>query len=186
MGQIRQPRPVKLIVSMFTGDRTLLGLARSALDSRFGRIDYESELLPFDHTSYYEPEFGAGLLRQVVAFAELIDPGRLADVKRTTNDMEMAQAVGGRRRVNLDPGYVSLSKMVLATTKDYSHRVYIGRGIHAEVTLHYRKGAFCPWPWTYPDYASAPYLAIFAKIRELYVMQLCELGERVLPDGQPW
>ena len=84
----------------------------------------------------------------------------------------MTWAVGQRRRVNLDPGYVSLSKMVLATTKDYSHRIYLGQGIYAEVTLHYRHGAFHPWEWTYPDYASQRYLDIFGHIRDIYVAQL--------------
>lgn len=172
MGTIKEPKPVKLIVSMFTGDETLLAVARGALVNRFGPIDYESELLPFDHTSYYEREFGPGLVRQIVAFADLIAPQRLAEIKRTTNDLEMTWAVEGRRRVNLDPGYVSLSKMVLATTKDYTQRIYLGQGIYAEVTLYYQRGAFHPWEWTYPDYASPRYLEIFAQIRRIYAAQL--------------
>jgi len=172
MGAIKEPKPVKLIVSMFTGDETLLAVARGALVNRFGPIDYESELLPFDHTSYYEREFGPGLVRQIVAFADLIAPQRLAEIKRTTNDLEMTWAVGGRRRVNLDPGYVALSKMVLATTKDYTQRIYLGQGIYAEVTLYYQHGAFHPWEWTYPDYASPRYLEIFDQIRRIYAGQL--------------
>jgi len=172
MGKIREPLPVKLIVSMFTGDATLLAVARGALSNRFGAIDYESELLPFHHTEFYAREFGPGLLRQIVAFAELISPQRLAEVKRTTNELELTWAVDGKRRVNLDPGYVSLGKLVLATTKDYSHRIYLGQGIYAEVTLKYEHGRFQAWEWTYPDYASARYLEIFAEIRQSYVDQL--------------
>jgi hypothetical protein len=174
MGTIKEPRPVKLIVSMFSGDRTLLAVATGALVNRFGTTDYESELLSFNHTSYYESEFGPGLLRQIVAFTDLVAPQRLAEIKRTTNELEMSWAVDGRRRVNLDPGYVSPSKLVLATTKDYSHRVYLGQGIYAEVTLHYRHGAFHPWEWTYPDYARPPYLEIFDQIRRIYMAQLRE------------
>ncbi len=172
MGRIKQPQPVKLIASVFTSDEALLAQARDVLADRFGRIDYQSEPLPFDHTDYYAREFGEGLVRQILAFAELIRPQRLAEIKCITNDLEMAWAVGLTRRVNLDPGYVALSKMVLATTKDYSHRIYLGQGIYGEVTLHYRRGVFHPWEWTYPDYASPRYLEIFGQIRDIYVAQL--------------
>ncbi|MBC7234192.1 MAG: DUF4416 family protein [Chloroflexi bacterium] len=172
MGKIKEPPPVKLIASIFTADETLLAVARGALANRFGPIDYQSELLPFNHTTYYAREFGEGLVRQIIAFAELIPPDRLAEIKRITNDLEMTWAVEGRRRVNVDPGYVSLGKLVLATTKDYSHRIYLGQGIYAEVTLQYRHGAFHPWEWTYPDYASPRYIEIFTEIRRLYAAQL--------------
>jgi hypothetical protein len=172
VGEAKEPRPVKLIVSMFSGDETLLAVAKGALVRRFGSTDYESELLPFDHTSYYEKEFGPGLVRRIVAFTDLVAPQRLAEIKCTTNELEMNWAVGEQRRVNLDPGYVSLSKMVLATTKNYSHRIYLGQGIYAEVTLRYQRRAFLPWEWTYPDYASPRYLEICGRIRDIYVTQL--------------
>ena len=172
MGRIKEPPLVKLIVSLFTGAEAMLPAVRAALAECFGSVDYESELLPFDHTDYYEPEFGPCLQRQILSFAQLVPPDRLAAIKRTTNELEQTWAVQGQRRVNLDPGYVSLSKLVLATTKDYSHRVYLGQGIYAEVTLHYRRGAFQGWEWTYPDYASERYCEIFRHIRELYVAQL--------------
>jgi hypothetical protein len=176
MGQIKEPKPVKLISSLFTADLELLQVARNKLSEIFGSPDYESDLLPFDHTSYYAAEFGEGLMRKIVAFAELVDPGRLAQIKRLTNDMEMGWAKEGKRRINLDPGYVSLAKLVLATTKNHGHRIYLGQGIYAEVTLHYRKKTFRPWEWTYPDYASPPYIAIFNHIRELYLVQLRQGG----------
>jgi hypothetical protein len=172
MGKVREPPPVKLIVSMFTGDETLLAVARGALTNRFGVIDYQSELLPFHHTEFYAREFGPGLVRQIVAFAQLIPPQHLAEIKRVTNELELTWTVDGKRRVNLDPGYVSLGKLVLATTKDYSHRIYLGQGIYAEVTLKYEHGRFQPWQWTYPDYASARYLEIFSEIRRMYAEQL--------------
>jgi len=172
MGPIKEPPPVKLIASIFTGDATLLAVARGALVNRFGAIDYQSELLPFNYTSYYAREFGPSLVRQIVAFADLIAPQRLAEIKRTTNELETNWAIEGRRRVNVDPGYVSLGKLVLATTKDYAHRIYLGQGIYAEVTLQYKHGSFHPWEWTYPDYASPRYLEIFAQIRQIYAAQL--------------
>lgn len=172
MGKAREPRPVKLICSLFSANESLLAVARGALTDLLGPLDYQSEFLPFDHTRYYEREFGAGLLRQVVAFASLIAPERLAEIKHVTNDLEQTWLVDGRRRVNLDPGYVSLSKLVLATTKDYAHRIYLGQGIYAEVTLQFTHGAFQAREWTYPDYASPRYLAIFAEIRRRYADQL--------------
>jgi len=174
MGKVREPLPVKLVASMFTGQRELLEEAKARLSEEFGPIDYQSELLPFDHTTYYAAEFGKGLVRQFVAFANLIDPGQLAEIKRLTNALEMEWARAGKRRINIDPGYVSHSKLVLATTKNYAHRIYLGGGIYAEVTLRYQGGTFRPWPWTYPDYASPPLIAIFNHIRQLYVRQLRE------------
>jgi hypothetical protein len=177
MGQIKEPKPVKLISSMFTADRELLEVARNKLSEVFGPTDYESDLLPFAHTSYYAAEFGEDLMREIVAFAELVDPGRLAEIKRLTNGLEMGWARDGKRRINLDPGYVSLAKLVLATTKNHGHRIYLGQGIYAEVTLRYRSKTFRPWEWTYPDYASSPYIAIFNHIRELYLAQLRQRGQ---------
>jgi hypothetical protein len=174
MGKVKEPLPVKLIASMFTTDTGLLEEAKVRLSQEFGPVDYESELLPFDHTDYYTPEFGEDLKRKFVAFEELIHPGRLAEIKLRTNALEIEWAAEGKRRINIDPGYVSHSKLVLATTKDYAHRIYLGQGIYAEVTLHFRGGTFQPWPWTYPDYASSALIAIFNQIRGLYVKQCRE------------
>ena len=174
MGQIKEPKPVKLISSMFTADLELLEVARNKLSETFGRTDYESDLLPFDHTSYYAAEFGEGLMRKIVAFAELVDAGRLAEVKRLTNDLEMGWAREGKRCINLDPGYVSLAKLVLATTKNHSHRIYLGPGIYAEVTLHYRSRTFRPWEWTYADYRTDHYIHFFNEVRLTYLEQLRE------------
>lgn len=172
MGTARQPQPVKLIASLFAGRQVLLEVARARLEEAFGPVDYQSELLPFDHTDYYTPEFGPGLVRVILAFERLVGPGNLAAIKRQTNALEAEWLVEGRRRVNIDPGYVSLSKLVLATTKNHAHRIYLADGIYGEVTLHYRDGAFRGFPWTYPDYASSHYCALFAEIRDLYRQQL--------------
>ena len=174
MGAIKEPEPVKLIMPMITGHAELFDLAKQALVGRFGPVDYESLLLPFDHTDYYEAEFGPNLQRCFLSFEELIDPGRLAEIKCQTNEMEQDWGEGRKRRINLDPGYIALSKLVLATTKNHGHRIYIGRGIYAEVTLTYRDKDFRPWPWTYPDYRSEPYLRIVRAIRATYLSQLRE------------
>jgi len=172
MGTAHQPQPVKLIASLLTGDPALLAQVEAWLSDLFGPLDFESELLPFDHTEYYCPEFGPNLQRVIVTFERPVDPGELPSIKRQTNELEWSIAQESKRRVNIDPGYVSLGKMVLASTKDHAHRLYLGEGIYGEGTLVFQKGHFRPWPWTYPDYASDRYCSIFDEIRERYKAQL--------------
>jgi len=176
MGTAREPMPVKLVASLLTGEPGLFAQAKIGLLPLFGPMDYESELLPFEHTDYYTPEFGPGLQRQIVTFERLVNPGDLPAIKRQTNELERSFALEGKRRVNIDPGYVSLGKLVLASTKDHGHRLYLGQGIYGEVTLTYRQGGFRPWPWTYPDYASEHYCLLFGAIRERYKAQLRQTG----------
>jgi len=176
MGKITAPLPVKLVVPLFTGRLSLLDEVYTALWERFGPADYVGAHIPFGYTTYYEPEFGGDLVRQILAFERLIDPGSLAEVKVWTNDLEERLGAEGHRRVNLDPGYVSEAKLVLASTKDYGHRIYIGQGIYAEVTLSWRNKDYRPQPWTYPDYQSEAYLEAFRAIRGIYCRQLRSLG----------
>jgi len=175
MGKIREPLPVKLLMPMFSGVPQLFEAAEAALVGHFGPVDYRSSCLPFAHTTYYEREFGSNLERRFLSFERLIDPGRLAETKLLTNALEEQLGEPGRRGINLDPGYIAEAKLVLATTKNYDHRVYIGRGIYAEVTLVYREKDFRPCPWTYPDYRSEEYLEVFRAVRRIYVAQLKEL-----------
>jgi hypothetical protein len=177
MGIAEQPQPVKLVASIFAGRPALLEAAQRRMEEIFGPADYQSERLSFDHTDYYAPEFGPDLVRLILAFERLVDPGDLAAIKGQTNDLEAGWQVEGHRRVNVDPGYVSLSKLVLATTKNHAHRIYLANGIYGEVTLQYRDGAFHGFPWTYPDYASPRYCALFGQIRALYHRQLRRLQE---------
>jgi hypothetical protein len=172
MGQIKTPKPVKLIVSALAPGEGLLGAAREAVVAQWGAIDVESELLPFEHTTYYAREFGPSLVRRIWAFETLIGPETLAEIKVQSNQIEARWAVDGKRQVNLDPGYLSMAKLVLATTKNHGHRIYLDRGIYAEVTLQYRDKAFRPWPWTYPDYGTPRYCELFGRIRQRYLEQL--------------
>lgn len=172
MGKAKIPQPVKLIVSAFASNDVLLHEVRQGLATEWGTVDYQSDLLPFAHTDYYAAEFGSGLVRRIWSFEPLIDPGALATIKRRTNELEQSWVAEGRRQVNLDPGYVSMAKLVLATTKNHGHRIYLRDGIYAEVTLCYRDGSYQPWPWTYPDYATEAYRTLFFQIRQRYVAQL--------------
>ncbi len=175
MGTIKEPLPVKLVMPMISGYAELFETAAAALVDHFGPIDYRSPILPFAHTTYYEAEFGPDLERCFLSFETLVDPGSLAEIKVLTNTLEGRWQEGGRRRINLDPGYVSLAKLVLATTKNHGHRIYIGQGIYAEVTLTYRNKDYRPLPWTYPDYRAEAYLEILRTIRGIYLSQLGRL-----------
>ncbi len=176
MGAIRLPSPVKLICGMIAADTALFAQAESALTAQFGGVDLRSEVFPFDFTSYYYSEMGAPLYRQFIAFERLIDPAILPDVKRWTNGLEERLAIvrDGQihRRINLDPGYVTAAKLVLATTKDHARRVYLRDGIYAEVTLTFRGKSFQSSDWTYPDYRTAHYIAFFNAVRATYVEQV--------------
>ena len=152
---------------------------RQHLEAAYGRIDQETALLPFAATRFYEREMGPALQRLFWSFEVLIAADALAGVKHETNALEQTYAMHAgqewRRRVNLDPGYVDLAKLVLATTKDRQHRLYLGRGIYAEVTLRFTGGRFVPWEWTYPDYRTPEYLAFFDAVRQRYRQQLAVL-----------
>lgn len=168
MGKIKQPQMVKFIVGMITQDKNFFEIAQAQMTKLFGKIDFESEILPFTHTNYYEKEFGKDLLRKFVSFENLILPDELSKRKIATNKIEDELSENNKRKINLDPGYVSFSKLVLASTKDYFHRIYLGDGIYAEVTLFYKDKTFNPFLWTYPDYKTPEYINIFNHIREIY------------------
>jgi hypothetical protein len=179
VGQIRTPRPVKLFVGMLVARTDLFEIAQQETAAKFGAIDAVSDVMPFDFTDYYADEMGPNLLRKFVGFDRLINPKELASAKLFTNELEekiSEQFGNGRRIVNLDPGYVSLSKLVLASTKDYSHRIYLGDGIFGEVTLHFSNSRFNPWPWTYPDYKTEAYRRFFESLRGQYVETLRKVG----------
>lgn len=163
---------MKLVVGMISGPTTLFDAAQRELVARFGPLDYESALMPWEFTDYYFRELGENLWRKFTAFQRLIDPLRLAEVKLFTNSLEGRFSEGGKRKINLDPGYLDSAKLVLATTKNRDHRIYIGQGIFAEMTLYFRGKTFRAWEWTYPDYATPEYIAIFNEIRALYREQM--------------
>lgn len=172
MGKIKDPIPVKLICGMISGKSELFEQAKQQLSQHYGTIDYISPIMSFSqYTNYYEPEMGKDLHRQFISFEKLIDPIDIVPIKLTTNQMEL-EFRAPERIINLDPGYVSNAKLVLATTKDYQHRLYLGQGIYAEVTLRFRQGKFEPFEWTYPDYRTPEYLAIFNQIRVNYRQQI--------------
>jgi len=176
MWELHEPKPIKLFIGILAANETALAEAVKAISKSFGVIDLTSEVWPFTQTDYYKDELGPNALRQFVSLEKLIDPGKLAKIKHITNKIEMKLARSLKlplpRPVNLDPGVIEPSKLILATTKNYSHRIYIGNKMFAEVTLIYEKGAWRHFDWTYPDYRQANYHEFFTKVRNRLVEQL--------------
>ena len=172
MGQIRSPLPVKLFFGMLSPEPGLFDECSQILQREFGPINSGSECMPWDISDYYREEMGPNIFRKFLFFERTADPGRLSSIKRFTNDLENKYTVnaaqGLRRRINIDPGYVTEAKVVLASTKDFAHRVYIGDGIYAEVTLRFssKDRSFVPHEYTYPEFRTKPYLAMFDIVRE--------------------
>jgi hypothetical protein len=173
----KEPNPVKLIVGILAADARCMQAGRDAVLAEFGVADFVSDEWQFRETDYYRRETGENIVRQFVTFCKLMDPGELADIKHRTNALEerLAKELGAQvpRPVNIDPGYIEPSKLVLASTKNFSHRIYIGCKMWAEVTLIYSNG-WTVLPWTYPDYRLTRYQDFFDKARERLVEQLRE------------
>lgn len=168
----REPIPALLFIGLLSGDTGLFETAARLLAERYGPLFRRTDVVTWDHTDYYREEMGRRLYRQFLFFDRLIDPGILPDIKLATNQLERETAEsappGLRRRVNLDPGYVTEAKVVLATTKDFSHRIYVRSGIYAEVTLVYRERErrFTTLGHTYPDFRSEATITIMNEARE--------------------
>ena len=176
MWQLSDPKPVKLIIGILAASQDCLRAAAEAISAKFGSIDLTSDTWPFTQTDYYKDQTGANILRQFVSIEELIDPGNLAKIKHQTNTLERRVAkklaLPLPRPVNLDPGIIEPSKLVLASTKNYSHRIYVCRKMYAEVTLVFDKGSWRPLPYTYPDYRQQCYFEFFEKVRTRLLEQL--------------
>lgn len=162
------PLPAKLLASVIYRDEGRFADARSLFAVRIGAVESVSDRFPFDFTDYYAREMGAPLVRRFVVAAELVARDALAAAKEAAERIEAELAVGGRRTVNVDPGLLTEENFVLATGKNYSHRVYLRDGVYADLTLVYEKGAYRALPWTYPDYASDAVRAFLSDVRSRY------------------
>jgi hypothetical protein len=179
------PQPVKLIASILTADLIAADRAIEMMRQQFGETDYVSDPLAFDFTDYYTPEMGAGLHRRLISFAGLIMPDELPDIKLATNSLEREFAsADGKRVLNIDPGYIALCHLILATGKAFTHRPYLRDGIYADMTLVYRRGRFQTLEWTFPDYASPEMLDSITMLRERYYQQLQQLPRAHTGDRQ--
>ncbi len=178
MWELKKPLPVKLIIGILAADTYCLQAAIDELKIEFGTLDLQSDVWSFTQTDYYRDELGTEPLRQFVTVDKLIDPGDLAKIKHKTNRIEqkLAKDLGLAlpRPINLDPGIIELSKLVLASTKNFSHRIYIGESIYAELTLMYNKGGWQSFEYTFPDYKQGRYFVFFNIVRNRLLEQLRE------------
>jgi hypothetical protein len=175
MGLIKVPRPVKLFAGVLCSDASLLPGVEERLAALAGPIDLRSETFPFDATGYYDDEMGRPLFRVFLSFAELIPAEKISPLKIRANQLEAEMAAAQsavKRPVNVDPGYLEESKIVLASTKNFSHRILIANGIYAEVTMQYVGKEWRMLPWTFPDFRSGRYNAFFTAVRDRYRAQL--------------
>lgn len=173
MLKLNFPLPVKPICAIIYSSEDYYNKAKLILLKKFGSIDFESEAIDFVFTDYYHDEMGLKLWRKIISFKKLISPHRIVDVKLFTIKIEKKFARDNKRIVNIDPGYINEAKLVLATTKDFSHRIYLGRGIFAEVTLRYdKKEGFVSFSTTFPDYKTPKYHQALLNIRNIYCQQI--------------
>jgi hypothetical protein len=172
---------------MISADQSLFEKAKAALATTFSDVDIASEVMDFDFTHYYDQELGSPLYRQFVSFSKPVKPGVLAAVKVATNQMEAdfasAQSSHQGRVINLDPGYLDESKLILASMKNFSHRIYLDQGVYAELTLMYHKGHWDSLQWTFPDYASGRYHPFLTQVRMALRehLQACRANRPGLP-----
>ena len=142
------------------------------LKRRFGEVDFKSDPLPFDYTSYYEEEMGRDLSRIIMSFERLIERDKLSNVKVTCTKLESKYSKNGNREINIDPGYIAAEHLILATGKGFYHRAYLGKGVYADLTLVYKNKEFTPLEWTYPDYRTDTLRTLFKRIREKYMNEI--------------
>jgi hypothetical protein len=178
MAEPRLPDPVLLVVAAFSRHAGALHWARERLEQIYGEVSLTSTPFLFSQTAYYQSTMGSELHKQFFVFRELVHADRLPEIKLQTNALEKELAQAGlypeSRPINLDPGFLSLGKFSLATTKDQAHRVYLQDGIFAEVTLRFQDGTFVPWPWTYADYRLVVVVDFLNQAREFYRQRLGE------------
>lgn len=167
MGKIKEPEEVALFVATLYSKAEYFKKAFKILIEEFGNALFISQPYNWDYSKYYDKELGSPVLRQFIFFERFIHPGLLPDIKIKTNDIEDSLSIEGKRQINLDPGYMTLSKIVLASTKNYAHRLYLGKGIYGEVTLVFKDKTYMPHIFTYRDYQDKICLDIFMKVREI-------------------
>ncbi|MCK4547962.1 MAG: DUF4416 family protein [Candidatus Eisenbacteria sp.] len=183
MAETCPAEPVQLFVGVLARSEFLLPEVRERLVESFGPTDLESSSFPFDVTSYYEAEMGPGLRRWFLSFETLISPDDIVQAKLTTNRIEHELREGDRRRINLDPGYMDIYKIVLASAKFQGPKVHLGKGIYADLTRYYNKG-WRSYPWGFADFKDGRYDEILTEIRRLYKKKR-RMGEGALRHSLP-
>ncbi len=172
MAQPEEPLPVKYLVAVLFGDDQAWSRAQEALAARWGAVDFQGRRHLFDSTDYYEPEMGAPLYRRLLSFERLYAPTLIVSMKLECNSIEQASARGGNRTVNLDAGYLDHNKVVLASAKEAGQKIYLGRGIYADLSGRYKAGRYRPFEWSFPDFKDGRFDGELLAMRTRYLHQL--------------
>lgn len=168
MGKATPHKKVKLFIGFIFNDNNALKRALEITVKKWGPVDSETDMLDFCGTDYYQKEMGDRLKKKIISMKQLVRPEDICNVKIETDRIERMLSKSKNRLINMDPGYITESKLILLTTKDYGHRIYLRRGIYAEVTLKFQKGSFVPLETTYPDYKKEEYIGFFNNARGIY------------------
>ncbi len=172
MRELQDPSPGTLLFGFIFTDNQAMREALEGLISRYGPVAMETPTRPFYETDYYDAEMGHGLKRKFLTFKQLVPQDSLIDVKLVSRELERLLSVDGRRRINIDPGILTLERLVLASSKDFTHRIYLGQGVFADLTLIFQKGHFTCLPWTYPDYSRKDAIVFWEQARAFHLSQL--------------
>ncbi|MBI4040380.1 MAG: DUF4416 family protein [Deltaproteobacteria bacterium] len=173
MQPFKNPKPVKFFLSFLYPTGFSYDAFLGQASEKWGPHDLFYADLSFHHTTYYEAEMGKNLLRGIVGFKKMMGRETLKEMKQWAMTCEQRfQKSNGSRVINIDPGYVNDAQLVLATRKNFSHRIYLGEGIFADLTLFYKNGAFQSLPWTYPDYAEQPLKGMIDEMRKDYLRRI--------------
>jgi len=167
MGKAGSAESGLLFVGTLCSDPVFFAKSKEILQKIFGKILFASPPSPWDYSLYYKDELGWPIVRQFIFFKDLIDAGNLPAIKLKSNEIEERLSFNNRRGINLDPGYLTLAKVVLASTKNYSHRIYLGEGIYGEVTLIYQDNTFKPHLFTYRDFQDRGCIELFMSARAM-------------------
>lgn len=172
MGTIREAKPVKAICAVTFVEDVVLSEVAEELEKILGSVEDRTPTFDFSFTTYYREEMGSELKKVFLSFVRLVDPGSLPRIKNKTNLIEESWSVEGKRRINLDPGYITGAKLVLASTKDFAHRIFLGDGIYGDIQLQFRQNRFRTEKWTFPDYQTNTAIDFFERVRKKYVREV--------------
>ena len=168
MSSLTKPLPVLFFTSfLYHHEMHNQDSLTSVWSERFGEpIIFKHPFFPM--ANYYSREMGDSKLLERFFLFSIVPAKRelLVDHKLWADQFEKKYSSDGKREVNLDPGYVSLENVVLATGKNYSHRVFLQQGVFAELTLIFKQPSFVATPWCYPDYAHPEVIEFFNWYRQ--------------------
>jgi len=166
------PHPALLFFNIFSKKKDLIILTLNEIKNNYGEFSWLTPFFPFISTRYYEKEFGDNLIRIIAALYNLIEQDRLVETKKFAFQLEKKLAEKGKRLVNIDPGMITAERLILATGKNFTHRIYLGEGIYADLNLIFQKKSFRSLAWTFPDYGSREFISLFNNARDTYLRRI--------------